>query len=125
MKTLLAFLFLMTSASAQGFDLAPGESLVAVDGIPVAHSIVIHRQVPARPIVTSLLQRKADRMANAGRCYHVGMGYVRGARSEGVGFSTSSAAAALRACCYYGQRAIVSQAVSRGRLGFYAVIQYR
>lgn len=55
------------------------------------------------------------RMAHRGGSY----------RYEGVGFSTSSAQAAIKNCCYYGQRTPVEIGVSRGRNGWYACVRYR
>lgn len=45
--------------------------------------------------------------------------------AEGVGFSTRSAADALRNCCFYGRRRIVEKAVVRGANGWYACVRYR
>lgn len=44
---------------------------------------------------------------------------------EGVGFSSVSADAALRNCCFYGQRQIVESAVVQGNRGWFACIRYR
>lgn len=64
-----------------------------------------------------------------GRIGHFHRGYVRGARYEGTGFSTSGPMQALQNCCYYGQRVPVAYAVMRGshrgRSGWIACIQFR
>ena len=44
---------------------------------------------------------------------------------EGVGFSSVSADAALRNCCYWGQRPVVESAVVRGNRGWFACVRYR
>jgi hypothetical protein len=49
----------------------------------------------------------------------------RGTRAEGVGFSSSSPAQAIRNACHYGQRPIVAYAAVRGRDGYYATVYYR
>ncbi len=59
--------------------------------------------------------------AQQGRMAHRGGTYA----FEGVGFSSASPDAALRNCCFYGQKAIVESAVVRGLNGWYACIRYR
>lgn len=59
--------------------------------------------------------------AQEGRMAHRGGSYAY----EGVGYSTISADAALRNCCYYGQKTIVESAVVRGANGWFACIRYR
>jgi hypothetical protein len=66
-------------------------------------------------------QASAQSSAQCGRIAHRGGSY----RYEGVGFSTASAQAAIRNCCYYGQRTPVEIGVSRGRNGWYACVRYR
>ena len=66
-------------------------------------------------------QASAQSSAQCGRMAHRGGSY----RFEGVGFSTASAQAAIRNCCYYGQRTPVEIGVSRGRNGWYACVRYR
>jgi len=66
-------------------------------------------------------QASAQCSAQCGRMAHRGGSY----RYEGVGFSTISAQAAIRNCCYYGQRTPVEIGVSRGRNGWYACVRYR
>ena len=73
-----------------------------------------------------LLKVKANRMARLGRLGHITPGRLPGAKCEGVGRSSRSAASAVSNCCYYGQRKVIACAVSRGRRGYwYAVCQYR
>jgi len=66
-------------------------------------------------------QASAQSSAQCGHMAHRGGSY----RYEGVGFSTASAQAAIRNCCYYGQRTPVEIGVSRGRNGWYACVRYR
>lgn len=44
---------------------------------------------------------------------------------EGVGFSSISADAAIRNCCYWGQRTPVEIGVAKGRSGWFACVRYR
>lgn len=71
-----------------------------------------------------LAQWKAERQAAEGRCRHVGGGFG-GGRYEGVGFSTSSPDAAIRACCYWGKRQVLEIGVARGRSGWFATVIYQ
>jgi hypothetical protein len=66
-------------------------------------------------------QDSADIQARRGRVGHMGGSYSY----EGVGFSTVSAQAAIRNCCYYGKRTPIEIAVSRGSNGWYACVRYR
>lgn len=59
--------------------------------------------------------------AQEGRMAHRGGSYA----FEGVGYSSVSPDAALRNCCYYGQKTIVESAVVRGVNGWFACIRYR
>jgi len=59
--------------------------------------------------------------AQQGRMAHRGGSYAY----EGVGYSPVSPDAAMRNCCFYGQRQIVESAVVRGTNGWYACIRYR
>lgn len=72
---------------------------------------------PVRSVVygvaSGLAQSKAERQASMGSCCHVGGGFG-GGRAEGVGFSTSSPEAAVRRCCFYGQRQLRESGVSYG-----------
>ena len=66
---------------------------------------------------------KASRAAAHGIRGHLGGGFG-GGHAEGVGFSTRSAADALNACCFTGQKRVAGSAVARGRDGWYAVKIY-
>lgn len=59
--------------------------------------------------------------ANCGVMAHRGGSYAY----EGVGFSSASPDAALRNCCYWGQRTVVESAVVRGSRGWFACVRYR
>jgi hypothetical protein len=80
---------------------------------------------PVRSVVCAngLAQWKAERQAASGRLYHVGGGF-NGGCAEGVGFSTSSPDAAIRACCYWGRKPVQEIGVARGRNGWYATVIY-
>jgi hypothetical protein len=69
----------------------------------------------------STAQGVAEIQANRGSMGHCGgnNGY------EGVGFSSSSSDAAIRNCCYWGQRTPIEIGVARGRNGWYACVRYR
>ncbi len=69
-------------------------------------------------------KQKAQQQASEGRMRHVG-GTMGAARYEGVGFSTTSADAAIRQCCYWGQRSPTGIGVVRGNGGWYATVLYR
>lgn len=66
-------------------------------------------------------QGVAEMQARCGQCRHFGgnSGY------EGVGFSTASADAAIRNCCYWGQRTPIEIGVARGPRGWFACVRYR
>ena len=71
-------------------------------------------------------QQAADDMARTGVLRHCGRA---GGKREGIGFSSSSADAAVRSCCYYqdamrGRYRIVERGVARGPRGWFAVIRY-
>jgi hypothetical protein len=71
-------------------------------------------------------QADAERMARTGRLGHCG---TAGGRREGIGYSSVSADAAVRSCCYYadamrGRYRIVERGVARGPRGWYAVLRY-
>jgi hypothetical protein len=79
-----------------------------------------------RIVETTSAQADAETMARTGRLRHCG---TAGGRREGIGFSTVSADAAVRSCCYYaeamrGRYRIVERGVARGPRGWYAVIRY-
>ncbi|MBX3397506.1 MAG: hypothetical protein KF873_02085 [Gemmataceae bacterium] len=71
---------------------------------------------------TGTAQAKAELQAMNGRMAHVGT--VPAGCHEGVGFSTASADAAIRNCCYWGRLPVREIGVARGRLGFYATVIY-
>jgi hypothetical protein len=106
---------------SSGFVLAPGEKIIAVNGVPVAQETVCQ----GRPVVAgSVAQAKAQQQAAEGRMRHVGGGMGAGSY-EGVGFSTVSAEHAVSKCCYWGQRKAIDIGVARGRNGWYATVIYR
>lgn len=71
-----------------------------------------------------IAKAKANQQATEGRMRHVG-GSMGSGRYEGVGFSTVSADAAIRKCCYWGQRTPVGIGVVRGVHGWFATVIYR
>ena len=77
--------------------------------------------VTARHVHISSAQDDAETMARSGVLRHCGR---NGGRREGIGYSSSSADAAVRACCYYGRYKIVERGVARGPRGWYAVLRY-
>ena len=83
---------------------------------------ILSAVVPAAPTMGG--GGHAAAMASSGRIFHSGR-FANGASCEGVGFSTVSAADAVRHCCYWGQRTPVSVDVRRGNGGWFAVVQYR
>jgi hypothetical protein len=65
-------------------------------------------------------QGVAELQARCGQCKHFG-----GSRGyEGVGYSSSSADAAIRNCCYWGQRKPREIGVARGPRGWFACVRY-
>ena len=71
-----------------------------------------------------IAQAKAEQQAREGRMRHVGGSFGAG-RYEGVGFSTVSADAAIRQCCYWGQKTPVEIGVAKGARGWFATVLYR
>jgi hypothetical protein len=65
-------------------------------------------------------QGVAELQARCGQCKHFGgnRGY------EGVGYSSSSSEAAIRNCCYWGQRKPREIGVARGPRGWFACVRY-
>lgn len=62
----------------------------------------------------------------SGRLAHPPGGFsMAGARFEGVGFSTVSAADALRHCCFYGRKPLIASATARNSRGWVALALYR
>lgn len=74
----------------------------------------------AAPAAGISAQQSAEMQASNGRCAHMGGSF----RYEGVGFSSASAEAAIRNCCYYGKRTPVEIGVARGAKGWYACVRY-
>jgi hypothetical protein len=137
---LVAFLVAMLPAKAQ--DCVSGQcakspsdriASVVVSAVQMPVQFVEHVVCDVQPVrtvvgntacaVRSLAQSKAETQAANGRCYHVGGGFG-GGRYEGVGFSTSSPDAAVRACCYWGKRPVREIGVAQGRRGWYATVIY-
>jgi hypothetical protein len=77
--------------------------------------------INARNVTISSAQDDAETMARTGVLRHCGK---NGGRREGIGFSSSSPDAAVKACCYYGRYRIVERGVARGPRGWYAVLRY-
>jgi hypothetical protein len=75
----------------------------------------------AQTVVIVPAQVEAEEMARTGLFGHRGR---HGRCREGIGFSTVSADAAVRNCCYHGQLVPREIGVAKGRRGFYAVIRY-
>lgn len=103
-------------------------AVVSVASAPVR--LVEHVVCDTQPVrsaigcaVGSLAQRKAEIQASQDCMRHVGGGFG-GGRYEGVGFSTSSPDAAIRACCYWGRRSVREIGVARGARGWYATVIY-
>jgi hypothetical protein len=80
-----------------------------------------------RIVEVTSAQQDAERMARTGGpLRHCG---TAGGRREGIGFSTVSADAAVRSCCFYadamrGRYRIVERGVARGPRGWYAVLRF-
>jgi hypothetical protein len=90
---------------------------LAFCGVAQADQYVIN----ARNVTISSAQDDAETMARTGILRHCGK---NGGRREGIGFSSSSADAAVRNCCFYGRYRIVERGVARGPRGWYAVLRY-
>jgi len=93
--------------------------LVAVCNVVSADTVV------TQTVVVSA-QQAAEHMARTGVLRHCGRA---GGRREGIGYSSVSAAAALRSCCYSreaerGIYRIVDEGVARGPRGWFAVRRY-
>ena len=79
-----------------------------------------------RIVEFSSAQSDAGYMARTGVLRHCGKN--GNTKREGIGFSTVSADAAVRSCCFYadamrGRYRIVERGVARGPKGWYAVIR--
>ena len=141
MKFLLTLLLLANMpaiVAAQGYpQLAPGETLVSMSGVPVQQQgvssyysapVVQTHQYAAQPAMnaqparrSSLAQSKADRMANNGVMRHLGGGFGAG-HYEGVGMA-STREGAIRNCCYWGRKTPIDiGAATNGRRWFACVI---
>ncbi len=135
--TLLVFTAMPAVVTAQGFQLAPGETVVSVNGIamqqgasnyypaPAMQSAPYHAPAPtsyrAPAARSSLAQSKANRMANSGVMRHLGGGFGAG-HYEGVGMA-STREGAIRNCCYWGRKTPIDiGAASNGRRWFACVI---
>jgi hypothetical protein len=79
-----------------------------------------YTSAPAVNADTSSAQGVAEAQAQCGSCRHFGgnSGY------EGVGYSTVSADAAIRSCCFWGQRKPREIGVARGARGWFACVRY-
>ena len=77
------------------------------------------------PVVTTITittaQQDAETMARTGILRHCGRS---GGRTEGIGFSVSSADGAIKSCCYWGTRKPREIGVARGSRGWFAVVRY-
>lgn len=69
---------------------------------------------------TGTAQGVAELQAQHGQCRHFG----GNSGHEGVGYSSSSADAAIRNCCYWGQRKPREIGVARGSRGWFACVRY-
>ena len=72
--------------------------------------------------LNSSAQGVAQIQANRNSMGHCG---GNGGQYEGVGYSSSSSEAAIKRCCYWGQRTPVDIGVARGKNGWYACVRYR
>lgn len=94
-----------------------GNTVEAVGTVVAAPVHYLQEVQPVRSVVhgfaSGLAQSKAEQQAARQSCCHVGGGY-NGGRAEGVGFSTSSPEAAVRRCCFYGQRQLRESGVAYG-----------
>ena len=91
-------------------------------GIIFGQDVIIN----ARRVSIISAQQQAEENARTGRLTHCRV--LNGMR-EGIGFSSSSALAAEKSCCFYndamrGRYRIVEKGVARGSRGWFAVIRY-
>jgi hypothetical protein len=96
--------------------------MCAAPGVMFGQDVVIN----ARRVSVSSAQSDAEQMARTGVLRHCG---TAGGRREGIGFSSSSALAAEKSCCFYsdamrGRYRIVEKGIARGPRGWFAVIRY-
>jgi hypothetical protein len=72
-------------------------------------------------ITVTTAQATAEQMARVGILRHCG---TAGGRREGIGFSSVSADAAIKNCCFWGKFRAREIGVAKGRKGYYAVVWY-
>jgi hypothetical protein len=102
---------------------AVAQAVVAVPVRVVEHVVCGTQELRSVFCANGLAQYKAERQAASDCLRHVGGG-LNGGCAEGVGFSTASPDAAIRACCYWGRRPVREIGVARGRRGWYATVIY-
>jgi len=101
--------------------------LVCALGVFVVSQFAIRECHAENVVVTTTTVVSAEdscqQMARTGVLRHCGRA---GGRREGIGFSTTSPDAALKACCFFGRYRIAEKAVvwSPIRRGWFAVIRY-
>jgi hypothetical protein len=91
--------------------------VVALSAVTASADNVI---VTRRAVVVQSAQDAAVILARRGSLVHTGCG-----QTEGIGFSTVSADAAIHNCCYWGRRTPIDIGVARGPRGWFAVVRYR
>jgi hypothetical protein len=86
-----------------------------------AHGQTVVMSGPGTVVVSA--QAHADHLAATGSFGHCSR---RDGRYEGIGFSTTSPDAAIRACCYWGRKPVreIGTAWSARRRGWVAVVRY-
>jgi hypothetical protein len=90
---------------------------VALSAVTASADNVI---VTRRAVVIQSAQDAAIVLARRGSLVHTGCG-----QTEGIGFSTVSADAAISNSCYWGRRTPIDIGVARGARGWFAVVRYR
>ena len=85
-----------------------------------AETVIVRRGAAIVISGVGAAQDAAVVIARRGHMVHTHCG-----QTEGLGFSTVSADAAIRRCCYWGRREAVDIGVARGVRGWYAVVRYR
>ena len=91
--------------------------VVAMSAVTASADNVI---VTRRAVVVQSAQDAAVVLARRGSLVHAGCG-----QTEGIGFSTVSADAAIHNCCYWGRRTPADIGVARCPRGWFAVVRYR
>lgn len=118
MRHSLMILVLLISAPAYGqFQLAPGETLVAIDGVPVANARMASPRVGGSD--QARCEAEAREMARRGYRGHLG-GLI--GRFEGVGWASHSRPST---CTPRSRMRLTGDAVARGRGGYYRVRSWR